>query len=410
MNKGLWTKNFTTIIFASALGMLGNVAGGFALSFLVFDETRSTLAAAIIVALRVIPGFFIPLFVAPIMDRLPRKPFLVGCDAAASVVYVVAGLWLKSNEFNYIYYLIFSLIIASFGSFDELTYNSIYPKLLPSGYEEKGYAAASMLYPVITLIMTPLAAVLYRTIGAANILMIQGFLCLLSTLIESRIQLQEEIKQGTDFSIRQWWGDIKEAIAYLKKEKGILSMTLYSSTCNGMYGGYESLLVAFFSTMPGLSVTMYGFFTIADVIGRTIGGAICYKVRIKPEKKNGFVNFIYLFYDTMDSVLLWLPYPLMLVNRAICGYLGIQSGTLRYAAIQKYIPEDMRARLNAMQSVFFLTFSAVLAPLIGWLGDILDYRIVMTIGGIISLVVCMLTVVKNRKECSKIFTSTADNM
>ena len=37
----------------------------------------------------------------------------------------------------------------------------------------------------------------------------------------------------------------------------------------------------------------------------------------------------------------------MLVNRALCGFLGIQSATIRQAAVQRYIPDRLRARLNA---------------------------------------------------------------
>ena len=45
MKNRLWTRNFTLLIAASGLGAVGGIAGGFAMSFLVFDETGSTLAA-----------------------------------------------------------------------------------------------------------------------------------------------------------------------------------------------------------------------------------------------------------------------------------------------------------------------------------------------------------------------------
>lgn len=43
----LWTRNFRLVILASAIGTVGAIAGGFALAFLVFDETGSTLASAL---------------------------------------------------------------------------------------------------------------------------------------------------------------------------------------------------------------------------------------------------------------------------------------------------------------------------------------------------------------------------
>ncbi len=405
----LWTRDFTVLTLATAFGAIGNVAGGFALSFLVYDETASTLAAALVVALRVIPGFLIPLILSPLMDRFPRKPFLVGCDAAACVVYLFAGWYLKQHDFQYVYYLLFSLLIASLGSVDQLSYNAIFPKVIPAGAEERGYTVSSMLYPVLMMVMMPVSAFLYKTIGVANILMIQGVFCLVTSFTESRIHVKEEVRAGTELSIKQWWGDIREAAGYLKREKGLLAMTLYSGTTNGMFAGYEPIWVAFFSSAPGFSVAMYSFFSVAEFIGRTLGGIFIYKKEIPRERKYKHALFVYLTYDSMDTILLWLPYPLMLINRAFCGFLGIQSGTLRYAAIQKYIPDEMRARINAFQSMVFLLFEAVLSLGVGLLGEYLDYRVVMTVCGAVCLVACFCTVVRKKAEVEKIYMSEAKN-
>lgn len=405
MNNTLWNKNFTTLIIATFFGAVGNIAGGFALSFLVFEETSSTFAAALTVALRLIPGFFIPLLFSPMMDRLPRKPFLVACDAVGAVLYLLAGIWLKNHSFNYIYYLLFSLGIASLGSIDQLSYNAIYPKVLPPGMEEKGYSVSSMLYPTLMAIMMPLSAFLYKKIGVGNILIIQGALCLLASVTESRIKIKEEIRPGTNFSLRQWWGDIREALRYFKEEKGISAMTLYSATSYGFFTGYETVLVAFFSTMPGFSIAMYSFFTVVEMVGRTIGGVLLYKRTIPNERKYRFARNVYFSYESMDACLLWLPYPLMLINRTVCGFLGAQSGTLRVAATQKYIPDSMRARVNALQSITFLVFSAVLSLTVGALGELLDYRVVMTICGLCCIAVCFLTIVRNKDAVSKVYTT-----
>ena len=111
--------------------------------------------------------------------------------------------------------------------------------------------------------------------------------------------------------------------------------------------------------------------------------------------------FVHFFYDIMDTVLLWLPYPLMLINRTVCGFLGIQSATMRYAAVQKYIPESMRARVNAFNSMLFLIVSAVLSLFVGWLGEKVDLRAVLTITGSMCIIACLLTLVR-RKEAVKV--------
>ena len=48
MKNDLWTRDFTLITVATIMGAAGAIAGNFALSFLVYDETGSTLASALI--------------------------------------------------------------------------------------------------------------------------------------------------------------------------------------------------------------------------------------------------------------------------------------------------------------------------------------------------------------------------
>ena len=123
----------------TSLGAVGGIAGSFALSFLVYEETGSTLAAALLIAINVIPGFIVPVVAAPFMDRLPRKPFLVGGDAVDGALYAAAGLYLLGHDFTYVGYLFFSLLLSSLSAFDSLAYQSIFPKLIPEGAEERGY-------------------------------------------------------------------------------------------------------------------------------------------------------------------------------------------------------------------------------------------------------------------------------
>ena len=180
MKRTLWTRDFTRITAATALGAAGGIISQFALSFLVFDETGSTLAAALSVAIQLIPMVLLPLIIAPMMDRLPRKPFLVWGDLLNGVCYAGAGIFLLHNAFSYTAYLAFSLLVSCLGAFDELAYNSFYPLLLPEGQEERAYTVSAMLYPILKVLMMPLAALLYDTLGVGRLLLIQAVLSVLA--------------------------------------------------------------------------------------------------------------------------------------------------------------------------------------------------------------------------------------
>ena len=400
----LWNRNFSLVILASTMGTIGGIAGGFALAFLVFDETGSTLASALIVAIQLLPFLFIPIVIAPIMDRLPRKTFLVMGDVANSFLIFGMGLWLLFFDFSYIGYLALSLLLACLGSVDELAFTSIYPELIPKGAEQKGYAVSSMLYPVLTVIMTPFAAVLLDTFGVAWILIAQGGLSLLAAITESFIRLDETERHHSEpYSLKAWGSDIREAVQYLKKERGLLGLYEYMAVSNGVTCAYSPLLIAFFRTFPGFTAAMYAAFSVVEFIGRSIGSALQYRIKIPDKKKFGFVFFVYQSYSAMDMCLLWLPYPLMLVNRGICGFLGSNSAIIRNAAVQTYIPERLRSRVNAFQGVLVTAGCSVFSLMMGFLGEILDYRWCVTIGGTITLLAGFVLILARQKALRRIY-------
>ena len=407
----LWTRNFLLVILASAIGTVGAIAGGFALAFLVFDETGSTLASALIVAIQLLPHLLLPVLIAPFMDRLPRKSFLIAGDIANAVLLAGMGLWLLFFNFSYLGYLAVSLLLACIGAVDELAFTSIYPELIPEGAEQKGYAVSSMLYPVLKVIMTPLAAVLLDTLGVAWILIAQSGLSFAAAITESFIHLDETERQHrTPYSLQAWAGDILEAVQYLKEERGLRSVYEYMAVTNGVASGFSPILVAFFRTFPGFTAAMYSAFSVVEFAGRTIGSVLQYRIKIPDKKKYGLVLFVYQVYESMDMCLLWLPYPLMLVNRGICGFLGSNSAILRSAAVQRYIPEKLRSRINAFDDVLITAGASVFSLMMGFFGEILDYRWCVTIGGAIAMLASWLLIWGRRKDVRRVYETGDDEM
>ncbi|MBQ8207420.1 MAG: MFS transporter [Clostridia bacterium] len=404
MKQTLWTKNFSLLILATTLGCIGGIAGSFALSFLVFDETGSTLAAAVVIAIEVIPYVFLPAIAAPWMDRLPRKPFLVFGDLINGVLFAAAGIYMLNFEFTYVGYLCFSLLLSCLNSFDQLAYDSIYPNLIPKGFEQKGYAVSSMLYPVLNIIITPIAAILYDKVGIAWILIAQGCFCALASFTESFISIDEKnCLDGKKYSLSLWWKDIKDAAIYLKKERGLQRIYSYVAVTNGIASGNYPILIAFFRTAPGFSPALYSLFSAAEFIGRSIGSAVQYRIKIDKKKKFPFVFFVYQFYDFMDVILLWLPYPLMLLNRAVCGFLGSNSATMRQAAVQSYIPDEFRSRINAFETMLITAASSVFSLICGFLGELLDYKICMSVCACIPLICSWIFIWFGRSHVRKIY-------
>ena len=93
----------------------------------------------------------------------------------------------------------------------------------------------------------------------------------------------------------------------------------------------------------------------------------------------------------------------MLVNRAAGGFLNNNSGILRSAAVQRYIPENLRARVNAFNNTLITAVGSVLALAVGALGEILDCRWCVTLCGASGMPCCWLLIGADKRQVRRVF-------
>lgn len=393
----LWTKNFTCITLATVLSIIGGEVMNLPLSLMVFEHTQSTMLSAIVLICGFLPDVLLSVFVAPFIDKGEKKHWIVGLDILMMSVYLVMGFWILSHEFQYLVYVVLSLTLGTISVFYRLAYSAWYPDLIPIGFEQKGYAISGTIYPLITIVMSPVATFLYERISMSHLFFLVAAISCISIIIESQIQDQKGSRRES-YTFQQYKQDIKEGFAYLKKEKGIRNIYTYMAVTQGTSEGTAIAIQAFYQIQPMLSVTMLGFLKSAEMIGRVLSGIVQYRIVIPARKRYGLTKFVYIVYQIADMILLFLPYPFMLLNRFICGGLGTTSATVRETAVQSYLPENIRARVNALFSAIFSIGGIFFQVFAGVLGEILPYRTVIIFMGFISLAAVWIFIVRPDKE------------
>lgn len=403
MKQTLWTKNFIIITLGTIISAIGGTAMSFAMSFVVFDNSQSTLLAGVFSAVSLIPALILPIVVSPYLDRFRRKPVIVGLDCLDGILYLVFAFYLMSHSFRYPVYMVFSLMTSTTGTIYNLAYTSLYPNLIEKGFAQKGYTISGMIYPTVMVIMTPIAGFLYTRWGMSTICLLEGSLLLIASAVETQIKITEQCKREGKFSAKEYFSDLKEGWNYLRKEKGLCRIYAYMPITQGISQGNTSLVIAFFQTTPGLGTALYAWFTVAEFVGRTMGGIVHYRFEIKPEKRFGFAFLVYQVYGLMDIILLLLGYPFMLLNRAVCGFLGINSATLRESSVQNYIPDDKRAKLNGIFDAAFSLSGMIFYPLIGMLGEVFSYPVSMILTGGIEMFLCYLIMYLGKQDVKAVY-------
>lgn len=403
----LWTRNFTTITLGTVVSAIGGTAMGLALSLIVFDQTASTLLSGLFAAASLFPGTVLPVLVAPYVDRCDRKRLIVRMDALNGVIYLAFGLYLIQNPFSYAAYLVFSLVTGSVGTTYSLAYDALYPDLIPEGFAQKGYAVSSMIYPTVTAVVTPAASLLYGAYGIVPIVLAEGALLLIASLFESRIQhafIRAPRKEASlRGRLRGYARELGAGVRYVKKDRGIRSIYLYMTTTNACSQNVNLMAMAHFQSSPTLTTAMYALLISAETLGRMAGGVIHYAFKIPQERRYTLTVWVYRFYELCDGALLFLWYPLMLAARFLCGFMGINTATLRTAAVQNYLPPELRARVNALFNVL-ISGAMMLAQLgAGALGEILPYRYVSLIFAAFSFLMIHVLIVRNRASVEPIY-------
>src|ERR1700760_546992 len=80
---------FRVIFTASIVSLLGNVIASVALTVLIYQRTGSPALAALVMALSFLPCLIGGVLLGAVVDRLPARRVLVGCDLASAAVVAI---------------------------------------------------------------------------------------------------------------------------------------------------------------------------------------------------------------------------------------------------------------------------------------------------------------------------------
>ena len=285
-NKGLWTKNFSLLTLTTILSCISGESMSLVVSFLVYDETKSTFLASLILAFSIFPDIIIPIFIAPLIDRVSKKKIVVYLDLLMSVMYFLMGIFILNNDFKYSAYLFFTLATSSISVIYYMSFNSWFPDLIPKGFEQKGYAISSAIYPTVSIFISPIGAILYKNIGVGLIFIFVSLLGLVDVFLESKIDNEGTTKLSSekDYSFKKYKNDLKEGFKFFKNEKGLRNIYTYMSVSNGTGFSTYVLTQAFFQRSSILTLTMFGFLNSSETLGRLFGSLKLYKKEIPVNK------------------------------------------------------------------------------------------------------------------------------
>ena len=388
MDHKLWTRDFTIITIGSAVSLLGNAIAGFATSLLVLDYTDSTFLYALYVVVFNLPFLVVPLAAGPLLDRFSRKKAIYLLDFFSAGLYALIFLLLRGGHFNYVFFLLLSLLEGCVASVYSVAYDSFYPNLVSEGNMSKAYSISSLLYPLSAL-MTPVVAVVYEEVGIEPLFLVNAGCFFLAACFEKSIRTQEKHvdTSGERMSLQKFRRDFRDGLDYLKAERGLFIIAVYFCISN-LAGGFDMVTLPYFREEPSLGVLMYSYVMGFGVAGRFVGGIVHYKFKYPVSKRFAIALFVYVTLNLLYGSYLFLPVSVMMLFMFLAGLLGVTSYNIRISATQSYIPDSHRGRFHGIFSVITTVGSLSGQLIAGALGEVLPARTVVVAFNVVGLLGC----------------------
>lgn len=424
MNKKLWTHDFTILTLGTAVSMFGNAISGFAMGLLVLDYTNSTVLYSIYLVLNNLPRVVMPLIAGPYLDRFSRKRVIYVLNFFASGLYLLITLLVGKGLLSYPLILAFTMIMGSLDSVYSVSYDSFYPMLISEGNFSKAYSVSSLIYPLATTIMVPIAGVAYATVGIMPLFAFNAATLFTAAFLQTRIRAQEtHMQKGaqTGFSMRRYAEDFKGGLGYLRSEKGLATITMYfcvSTFVSGVAGALllpffrshtfalpESLsfLMRFIKTDEGLGVGIYSLIMSIATFGRLIGGVVHYRFRYPMDKKYYIALFVYTALCFIEGSYLYMPVALMLLMELCAGLLGVTSYNIRISGTQNYVKDEFRGRFNGIFSMVNVLGMIVGQLLAGGLSTVMQPRTIIVLAQLLNFAAIYFIMFRNREHVKRIY-------
>lgn len=382
-DHSLWTKDFTIITLGSVVSMLGNALSGFALSLLVLDLTGSAFLYAVYLAVYTLPQVFMPIFSGAILDRFSRKRTIYTLDFISAGLYALAAVLIWRGWFNFPVLAVGCFIIGSINSIYAVAYQSFYPLLISEGNYSKAYSISSLL-ETLAVVMVPVSAFVYNTVGMVPLFAIDAVSFFLAAVMETRITAEEKYidtqraTASAGSTGRRLLDDIREGFRYLLGERGLLAVAVYFTFSALSQGASSAVTLPFFKEFFENGEYVFILVQGAAVVGRSIGSAVLYRLRLPAERKFAIALGVYLTIALIGAVYLYLPTRVMLLLLFCQGILGVTSYTIRISATQSYVPDEKKGRFNGAFNMLNTVGSFTGTLIAGALTNVLPARWVLT--------------------------------
>lgn len=382
---GLWRhRDFVRLWFGQTVSVFGSLVGASAISFTAILVLQATpFQLGLLSAARLVPGFLTGLAAGTWVDRMRRRPILIGADIGRGVLLAtipIAALFgVLRIEQLYIVTLLVSVLTILF----DVAYQSYLPSLVERSELLEGNSKLTASAAVAEVSAFGIGGWLVQLVTAPMAILVDALSFIVSAFAVARIRTPEPAPAND--SQQGMRREIVEGLRAVMGDPVLRATTLCKLSQELFTGMYGTLVVLYVARdlgfAPGVLGTIWAVGGLSALLGAALTERVTRRVGIGPAMIAGLLaSGVSLFFIPLAQGVTLVAVLLLLLQQlggdGAATVYEINNVTLR----QSVTPERLLGRVNASAQFVGLGGTLVGSLLGGVLGETIGVRATLFLG------------------------------
>jgi MFS family permease len=273
-----WRRDFRLLWLGETTSRLGSSVSTIALPLVAVASLHAgTFAVAVLAAAAWLPWLLVGLPAGAWVDRLPRRPVLIGCDVVSLAAFgsVPVAAWAGALTLGHL--LGVALVAGTASVFFQTAWQVYLAALVPAEQLPAANARLQGTESAAQVAGPGLGGLIAQLAGAVAGLLADAISFLASAVCLLAIRTREAapIRRGQRRTLR---AEIGEGLRFVAADPYLRVLTAYGAASNLALTGYQSILVVFLVREVGLAAGTVGallaVMSLGGVLGATLAGPV----------------------------------------------------------------------------------------------------------------------------------------
>ncbi|WP_427184556.1 MFS transporter [Bordetella bronchialis] len=376
-----WRENYVPYAISRVLSAMAFQGIGIAMGWLVYDQTHSAFYLGMIGLCQFLPMVVLTLVVGQVADRYDRRRIALFAQTVKAIVAIGLTWAIWSDVLSVPMIFLSVVILGAAQAFEQPTMQSLVPSIVPPSALQQALSVTTALFQAATIIGPALGGVAYGFNPLAPFLLSSVMFVVAGFCVMSIKTVRGGYNRGP-VTLRSAFAGVSFIFAR-PVMLGVISLDLFAV----LLGGTTALLPIFARDILHAGPWALGLLRSSSAIGAVLMSLYIARVPLKTGIGMKMLGAVAVFGLATVVFALSTNIAVSIVALAVLGAADTISMVVRITLVQLLTPDEMRGRVNAVNSLFVGTSNQLGEFYSGTLAHFVGPVSAGVIGGISTIVV-----------------------